>query len=384
MKVLRIWHAAVVPEYRKKIRALSDLPDVELELLIPPAWKEAGKEVHYLPNHDVDAGYNIRVGKILNGNNIRRYVFLTGLFESLKTFRPDVIDLEEEPFAFVTAQVLWYRKLLGLKSPVIFHSAHNVRRPMGAIFDRVRGYAFRECEAAVVRNSETEALIREQGFTKPIFLSGNGIDLENFYPEDAHYKAKLKRRLGLEGKTVIGYVGKLKGSKGVLTLLKAFAPLAGEQAYDLALLMLGTGSLKEEIVQFARQNGFSDRLKLVGRIDHEETPDYYRAMDICVLPSETTDRWKESFGRALIEAMASGVPVIGSSSGAIPQTIGRAGLIFKERDHLDLAAKIERCLNSYDLRKELTAQGLRRAKVFSWESLAKINHQAYEAALENR
>ncbi|NTV47724.1 MAG: glycosyltransferase family 4 protein, partial [Chlorobiales bacterium] len=66
----------------------------------------------------------------------------------------------------------------------------------------------------------------------------------------------------------------------------------------------------------------------------------------------------------------------------IPQTINGAGLVFEERNHLELAAKIERLLNFPDLNETLITAGLERAKGFSWQTLAKINREAYTAALE--
>ena len=59
-----------------------------------------------------------------------------------------------------------------------------------------------------------------------------------------------------------------------------------------------------------------------------DVPRHLRALDALVLPSESTPLWKEQFGHVLIEAMACGVPVVGSDSGAIPEVIGEAGLLF--------------------------------------------------------
>jgi glycosyltransferase involved in cell wall biosynthesis len=61
------------------------------------------------------------------------------------------------------------------------------------------------------------------------------------------------------------------------------------------------------------------------------------AIDVLVLPSRTTPSWKEQFGRVLIEANACGTPVIGSTSGAIPEVIGRAGIVVPERNSKALA-----------------------------------------------
>jgi glycosyltransferase involved in cell wall biosynthesis len=143
------------------------------------------------------------------------------------------------------------------------------------------------------------------------------------------------------------------------------------------LLLVGDGPMKEEILTKARQRGVAERVHLAGSVPHEETPLYYRLMSVCVLPSETEGGWRESFGRALVEAMACGVPVIGSSSGAIPDTIDQAGRIFPEGNARALANAIRDVLENPRAADRLRTAGLARARDFTWEAIAAINYQAY-------
>ena len=83
-------------------------------------------------------------------------------------------------------------------------------------------------------------------------------------------------------------------------------------------------------------------------------------LDMLVLPSRSTTVWQEQFGRVLIEAMACGAPLVGSSSGAIPEVIGSAGLIFPEGDTVALAQTLTQLVNSPSLRQELAAHGRQR------------------------
>jgi glycosyltransferase involved in cell wall biosynthesis len=101
-------------------------------------------------------------------------------------------------------------------------------------------------------------------------------------------------------------------------------------------------------------------------------------MDLFVLPSITLPHLKEQFGRVVIEAMACEVPVIGSDSGEIPTTIGKAGLIFKEGDVKDLKEKIEGLMRNRGLRGLLAKRGRERVlENFSWKVIAKRQHQVY-------
>jgi glycosyltransferase involved in cell wall biosynthesis len=89
-------------------------------------------------------------------------------------------------------------------------------------------------------------------------------------------------------------------------------------------------------------------------------------LDALVLPSLTTRNWCEQYGRVITEAMASGVPVIASDSGAIPEVVGDAGILVKERSTSELATMLRRLILDPVLHRELVHAGLARAQtVFS-------------------
>lgn len=375
MKVLRIWHAAVVNEYRKKIRAIANFPDVILKLLIPGSWKEGSQWVHFNSDSAIDAGYEINTASVAHRNNIRRYYFTSQLFHLMASWRPDLIDIEEEPFAYCLGQVLLYRKWLRLNAPVIFHSAHNISSRMKFPFPQLETAAFRSCQGAVARNQETVDLLRQKGFDRPIALIGNGIDLSHFMATGSCSPNVLSWK---GAQPVIGFVGKLQKSKGLFTLIRAFAQLPE----TVQLLLIGDGADKEALVRLASELGIEKRILFAGAVPHEQTPLYFRCMDVCVLPSETQSGWKESFGRTLIEAMACGVPVVGSSSGAIPSTIGDAGLVFPEGDSSELYKALHTLLTQESLRSSCSIKGKSRASDFTWDTVAKKNYQLYRTVLD--
>ncbi len=105
-------------------------------------------------------------------------------------------------------------------------------------------------------------------------------------------------------------------------------------------------------------------------------------LDVLVLPSLTRPNWKEQFGRVLIEAMACGVPVIGSSSGEIPYVIGDAGLIAAEGNVAALRASLQRLAGDRALRTELAARGRRRVlERFTHEHVARQTMTVYREIL---
>ena len=111
--------------------------------------------------------------------------------------------------------------------------------------------------------------------------------------------------------------------------------------------------------------------RLLPGVPHSDVPDLLAAIDVLTLPSRTLPRSKEQFGRVLIEGMAAGCVVIGSDSGAIPEVIGDAGLVFPENDVEGLAAALRRVLGDPGLAASLRAAGRRRVKErYTWDAVA--------------
>lgn len=154
----------------------------------------------------------------------------------------------------------------------------------------------------------------------------------------------------------IGFAGRLSEQKGIIALLDACAGLSE----PFNLLLVGRGDLSDQLESLAEERGIARNLRVVDVVPHAELPNYYAAMDVFVLPSLTMPNWKEQFGHVLIEAMSARVPVIGSSSGEIPNIIGDAGLIFPEGDVEALRQCIIQLMKDKALRSELSERGYRR------------------------
>ena len=103
------------------------------------------------------------------------------------------------------------------------------------------------------------------------------------------------------------------------------------------LLFVGAGPYQTELERRVREIGKEDQVTFLPGRPLEQLPQVMNALDVLVLPSRTTPSWKEQFGRVLIEANACGTPVIGSSSGAIPEVVGGAGIVVPERNAKALA-----------------------------------------------
>jgi len=182
-----------------------------------------------------------------------------------------------------------------------------------------------------------------------------GFDPALFRIQPSERVAATRARLGLTQPT-IAYFGRLTREKGVHLLLDALASIR-----DLPWQFLidrfsdyQTDYTREIQAKIAAL-GLGDRVVYFDA-KHDEMPDYMNAADIVVLPSVSTPKWKEQYGRVLPEAMACGKVVVGSDSGAIPELVRGHGHTFPEGDVPALAAKLRDLLKHANL-AELGRQG---------------------------
>jgi len=178
----------------------------------------------------------------------------------------------------------------------------------------------------------------------------------------------------------IGYVGRLVEEKGVHVLLRAVAGLSGACA-ELSrsawrLRILGSGPQRSHLEGLAAELGIAERVRFEGPIPSTQMPGYYNQLNALVLPSLSRPNWKEQFGRVLIEAMACGVPVVGSDSGEIPNVIGEAGLVFAEGDVQALRARLSQLMADPALREQLAQRG--RDRVLAHYTQAQVAAKTYQ------
>jgi glycosyltransferase involved in cell wall biosynthesis len=191
------------------------------------------------------------------------------------------------------------------------------------------------------------------------------VALEDFRP--APKPQGLLRRHDLPGKPVILFVGRMAGNKRIDLLVEAL-PLVREAVPNTVLMLVGDVSANravEENVQRTRQRavnlGIDEAVIFAGSV--ERVSDYFHLADVYVSAS-----LHEGFGVPLIEAMASGVPVVASRATAHPEVVGDAGLLCEPDNAADLADKVIQVLTDDALYGELVRAGLTRAQEFSLES----------------
>ena len=204
----------------------------------------------------------------------------------------------------------------------------------------------------------------------PVEVIYNGIDIEKFH--DDWDRDSLRRDLELPSGKLILYVGRLEPRKGVGVLISAMKYVDG------FLLIAGNGSILPLLREKAKRIGVLDRVRFLGYMEYSKLPKLYAASVVFVLPSLS-----EAFGIVLLEAMASGVPVIGTSVGGIPEIIDGCGILVRPGDPRALASAINSVLNNQNFARRLGKLGRRRVeRIYSWNIIAKKVEALYREVLD--
>lgn len=347
MKLLISSHAYVSPENRTKLELLSK--KCELLAIFPKRWQtKHGEEVEFRVKSQETRYKILAPTAFFSGDGGKFFYNPISLFRAISRFKPDVVHVEEEPWTpvmleFVLAfKLLKFLRLLKSGARFSFFTWENLDLPLGwwrSFFEKT---TFVVADLVICGSKEVVERIRKRGFKGQVeILPQFGVDLEVFKRSSDDEIKKLKKVLGLRDR-VIGFVGRFVEEKGLDTLIEALSEVGKE--YQL-LLVSTSPELPVRFKEMARDLGVIDRIVVAANIPHKDLAKYYSLMDVFVLPSKTTAAWKEQFGRVLIEAMACGVPVVGSSSGAIPEVVGEAGLIFEEGSEVDLVKEIRQISN---------------------------------------
>ena len=370
--------------YRRCADELGLIPGMDLTMLTVDSWIMNGKA---MPFDELATGspYRTIVGKAGWRGKENRGFYRSGIVAAFNQSKPEVLFLMEEPFSVFALEILTLKALLAPRIPVVFFTWNNLSlsefdyRP-SLFYRNVARRTLPHMHYGLTANSEGIQVLRKAGFDRPVKSVGYGVDTAAYSLERDERVELLRQSLGIEpGELVIGYVGRLIPMKGVDLLIEAFSKLRQDDPLLKAkLLLLGSGEAESSILQLAESRGVTHLLRHVDTVRHDEVADYMHAIDFLVLPSRRVGMWAEQFGRVLVEAMAAGKIVIGSSSGAIPEVIGPAGFVFKENDDADLARQLRRAidLNSAE-RAHLASIARHRASVdYSWQRFAK---DAFEA-----
>jgi glycosyltransferase involved in cell wall biosynthesis len=370
MRILMLSKALVVGAYHSKLARLAAQPDVELIAVTPPSWRDERGELRLEPTPP--QGYRLIVTPLrFNGSfHLHYYPHFTRL---LRQYQPDVVHLDEEPYNLAT--FLAMRAARQIKARTVFFSWQNLKRYYPPPFCWMERYVLRHADAGIVGNADAVQVWHDKGYAGPLVIIPQvGVEPDVLKPAAPPDGTPLFDRF------VVGYAGRLIDDKGVDVLLEALAQLnAPWQA-----VVLGSGPERDRLIGLAGRLGIADRVQFLPWRASTEMAAFYHSLNTLVLPSRSKPNWKEQFGRVLVDAMACGVPVIGSTCGEIPHVIGEAGLIFPENDVAALRDRLRQLQGDVALRCDLAARGRQRVlERFTQEQIAQQTVEVYKHVMHD-
>jgi glycosyltransferase involved in cell wall biosynthesis len=352
MRILVVSHSCSTPLNQQIYAEIRRQTGWEFTLVVPENWlDEFGNS---LPGR-LWSGFDAQLVAApvhLNGNIILHW-YRTSFYRLLLENRFDAIYVNHEPYAVATAQVCW-ANLRTRRIPFGFYSCQNLEKNYPVPFCWTERMVYRSSAFAFPITNAVGRVIRSKGFAGSMAVCPLPLD-----PALYRKRPELEREEAISrksGEVVIGYVGRMVEQKGLRTLVEALTKLPRS---GWKLIVIGAGPFEQVFDDLVRERGLTDRVSRLGYVSHEVTPRFLAALDVLVLPSETQPNWKEQFGRVIMEALACGVPVIGSDSGEIPTLIKASGggRVFPEKNSTALADMLQQMISDQHLRESCADSG---------------------------
>jgi glycosyltransferase involved in cell wall biosynthesis len=371
--VLLISPQCVVPEYRKRLEYLGER--VTLMTLAPREFLDIFQNAGSTAVAGATS-YDLRELETVFRSTSGTRCLLKIPPALWRSFQPDIVHVEQEIWSLSVFQALAYRRMFSPRASLVISTWENLPRRglKGALLDRVFELIVPRASLILSVNQDGDRWVRQHGAGETRVIPQIGVDPVKFAPLEPEARRALRSRLGIAPDAFVAcFVGRLVAAKGVADLVAAWKQVVAAQP-EARLLLVGDGPLRQDL----SRSGSS--ILLLPAVPRGETAPFFQASDVSVLASRTTETWKEQFGIAVLESLACGVPVLGSSSGAIPEVVGDGGLIFPEGDVPALAGHLLRLAQDARFRAELAARCRERIRrYYSNEVVAAGIFDAYRS-----
>ncbi|MBA3573054.1 MAG: glycosyltransferase family 4 protein, partial [Pyrinomonadaceae bacterium] len=236
---------------------------------------------------------------------------------------------------------------------------------------RVEMLLYRKATRIVTVTHSFKRVLTDRGVpADKIAVVTNGVDLTRYKPGEKN--AELLRTFELEGRFVVGYIGTHGMAHGLDTLLDAAEIMSRQQNLQhVAMLFVGDGAKRVELIAFARQKGL-DNVRFVGPVSKEEVATYWSILDLSIIHLRRTELFTTTIPSKLFECMGMGIPVALGIAGEAREIVEHhdVGLTFLPEDAGELVAVIERLAQDHRLVERLRANSAAAAPNFNRENLA--------------
>jgi glycosyltransferase involved in cell wall biosynthesis len=316
----------------------------------------------------------------------------TGYYLSLRYIRPartllQTMDVAHVHHPFVSGR-LALRYCRPLDIPVVFtnHTRYDLyaRAYLPMIPDEmstrlIRAYMPSFCaqvDQVIAPSAGMAGVLRSLGVTSPIEVVPNGVEVDRYYDSCADCRAEMGYR---EDDILLVYSGRLAPEKNMDLLMQACLAVA-EKIEQVRILVIGGGPEEERLRKLAAGSSLSGRIRFTGMIPYPDLPRHLAMCDIFVTASLT-----EVHPLSVIEAMASGLPVVGIRSVGVGDTVedGVTGLL-AENDPASFTSQIARLCNDRALRVKLGAAARQASRQYAIEKTSQIMLAHYEQLVREK
>jgi glycosyltransferase involved in cell wall biosynthesis len=371
MRILVVGHSYVVDSNRQFWNQFAKNESCQIDMIVPEKWhSNLIKVLNFKFNQSTDQNirkiYPIPVYKSGNGS-FYHYHWLN-YYKVFRENHYDSIFIFQETWSFSLAQLILIKLFSkNINTPIHLAVCQNIIKPKLAWLIPWERLLTRFVKRIWFCTYEILKVLEFKRITCKTSYLPFTYDQNIYLPQIKEIKSVIK----------LGFIGRITEEKGILDLVEACRLLIHE-GYKVELHLAGGGNLEKDLT-----DGFIIKH---GLIPHIEAHLFYHKIDILVLPSHTRAFWKEQFGRVLVESTASGTPVIGSSSGAIPEVINTIGFgnVFIEHDAIDLKNKIILLVNQMQGADYQSRMQLSIAKTSEFASHQSVGHKLFLQMKDDR
>lgn len=361
---------------RRKLTALASFFSVTCATSELGEQKVYGRSIHDFEEKNLNEPFALHRFREWPRNQKVTRLMYPGLVRLFRERQFDFVLVESEPWGVLKWQTWFLTRRYQPRALFGEFTWENLQRP--GLKGMLLAVAYRATAKAddftISGNRTCRSIMVKFGARadRNLVAAQLGVETNLFQPVSSAQKKLRREELNLSaGAFVVGFCGRLVAEKGVMELYEAVRRLR-ESDEQIHLALLGDGPLAQSL---SRQG--EPWCHLFASRPHFEIPAFMQILDLFVLPSkplrQRTRIWEEQFGHVLIEAMACGVPAIGSNSGAIPEVLGDPEAVFAHSDVDALLARLRFFLESRSERELLAERQFRRVgELYSHRAVAGI------------
>lgn len=324
-----------------------------------------------LPKSSAEDGIYVHAFKTPKIPILRTFFYYMKSFTAIKKIALDIVNVQT---IFLAPSGLLAKKFLHTPY-IVYGRGSDVYLPW-RFKNLISKPMIKHADSVIALTEDMKGAI-QRIYDREVFVIPNGINLERF---ECLSKERMRKRLHIrDDENICIFVGSLRPVKGVRYLIEAMKIIADKNT-NTRLFIVGDGEERKFLENRSRDLNIVQYINFVGQVPNEEVPWYMVSADIFILPSLS-----EGFPVAVLEAMASGLPVITTNLRALHEFVndGENGLLAEPKNPEQIADKILMLLEDDELRVRMSKKNKEVVEKYSWEVIVGRLEGVYKDAILN-